>query len=177
MGRSGAAAALADGVHAGGHKAARVAAGGGTEDAREGDAGGLDVQRLRADDGAALATLCGALAERGVVVIDTAGRSHQRPGEVEDLAALLGPAGVAEVHLVMPAAVAPADLEDVEHRFRLAGVNRLTLTKLDETRFHGNLLNLPMRMGNPLAFLSSSTSVPDALAPARGRRVAEMLLP
>ncbi len=88
-----------------------------------------------------------------------------------------GPAKVAEVHLVLPAAAAAADLGDVQRRFRLVGVNRLTLTKLDETRFHGNLLNLPMRMGKPLAFLSSGASVPGALAPARGRRVAEMLLP
>jgi flagellar biosynthesis protein FlhF len=137
----------------------------------------LDVQVFRAPDGAALATLCGTLADRDLVVIDTAGRSHQKLGEIEDLAALLTPAKVAEVHLVLPAAAAPADLGDVQRRFRLTGVNRLTLTKLDETRFHGNLLNLPMRIGKPLAFLSSGASVPGALAPAQGRHVAEMLLP
>ncbi len=177
VGKTSAAACLAGRFRAAGLAVALVAAGDGPHDALEGHARRLDVQLFRAPDGAALATLCGTLADRDLVVIDTAGRSHQRLGEIEDLAALLGPAKVAEVHLVLPAAAALADLGDVQRRFRLTGVNRLTLTKLDETRFHGNLLNLPMRMGKPLAFLSSGASVPGALAPARGRRVAEMLLP
>jgi hypothetical protein len=32
-------------------------------------------------------------------------------------------------------------------------------------------------MGKPLAFLADGTAVPDALAPADARRVAELLLP
>ncbi len=177
VGKTSAAACLAGRYRAAGLAVALVAAGEGPHDALEGHAHRLDVQLFRAPDGAALATLCGTLADRDLVVIDTAGRSHQRLGEIEDLAALLAPAKVAEVHLVLPAAAAPADLGDVQRRFRLTGVNRLTLTKLDETRFHGNLLNLPMRIGKPLAFLSSGASVPGALAPAQGRHVAEMLLP
>ena len=177
VGKTSAAACLAGRYRAAGLAVALVAAGDGPHDALEGHARRLDVQLFRAPDGAALATLCGTLADRDLVVIDTAGRSHQRLGEIEGLAALLGPAKVAEVHLVLPAAAALADLGDVQRRFRLTGVNRLTLTKLDETRFHGNLLNLPMRMGKPLAFLSSGASVPGALTPARGRRVAETLLP
>ena len=177
VGKTSAAACLAGRFRAAGLAVALVAAGEGPHDALEGHARRLDVQLFRAADGPALATLCATLADRDLVVIDTAGRSHQRLGEIEDLAGLLDPAKVAEVHLVLPAAAATADLGDVQRRFRLTGVNRLTLTKLDETRFHGNLLNLPMRMGKPLAFLSSGASVPGALAPAQGRRVAEMLLP
>ena len=177
VGKTSAAACLAGRYRAAGLAVALVAAGEGPHDALEGHARRLDVQLFRAADGPALATLCGTLADRDLVVIDTAGRSHQALGEIEDLAALLGPAEVGEVHLVLPAAAALADLGDVQRRFRLAGVNRLTLTKLDETRFHGNLLNLPMRMGKPLAFLSSGTSVPGSLVPAQGRRVAELLLP
>ena len=177
VGKTSAAASLAGRYRAAGLAVALVAAGEGPHDALEGHARRLDVQLFRAPDGAALATLCGTLADRDLVVIDTAGRSHQQLGEIEGLAALLEPAKVAEIHLVLPAAAALADISDVQRRFRLVGVNRLTLTKLDETRFHGNLLNLPMRMGKPLAFLSSGTSVPGALAPADGRRVAEMLLP
>jgi flagellar biosynthesis GTPase FlhF len=41
----------------------------------------------------------------------------------------------------------------------------------------GNLVNVPLRIGKPLAFLSDGTSVPGSLAPADARRVAEALLP
>ncbi len=177
VGKTSAAACLAGRYRSAGLAVALVAAGGGPHDALEGHARRLDVQLFRAADGPALATLCGTLADRDLVVIDTAGRSQQQLGEIEDLAGLLAPANAAEVHLVLPAAASLADIGDVQRRFRMVGVNRLALTKLDETRFHGNLLNLPMRMGKALSFLSAGTSVPGALAPADGRRVAEMLLP
>ena len=177
VGKTSAAACLAGRYRAAGLAVALVAAGEGPHDALEGHARRLDVQLFRAADGPALGTLCGTLADRDLVVIDTAGRSQQQLGEIEALAGLLGPAKPDEVHLVLPAAAALADIGDVQRRFRLVGVSRLALTKLDETRFHGNLLNLPMRMGKPLSFLSAGTSVPGALAPADGRRVAEMLLP
>ena len=77
----------------------------------------------------------------------------------------------------MPAATSPSDLGDLQRRFRIAGVNRTTLTKLDETRFLGNLVNVPLRMGKPLAYLSDGTSVPGSVRPADARRVAEALLP
>ena len=177
VGKTTAAACLAGRYRAAGLAVALVAAGEGPHDSLEGHARRLDVQLFRAPDGPALAVLCGTLADRDLVVIDTAGRSQQQLGEIEDLAGLLAPAKPAEVHLVLPAAASMADIGDVQRRFRMVGVNRLALTKLDETRFHGNLLNLPMRMGKPLSFLSAGTSVPGALAPADARRVAEMLLP
>lgn len=177
VGKTSAAACLAGRYRAAGLAVALVAAGAGPHDSLEGHARRLDVQLFRAADGPALATLCGTLADRDLVVIDTAGRSQQQLGEIEELAALLAPARPAEVHLVLPATASLADIGDVQRRFRMVGVNRIALTKLDETRFHGNLLNLPMRVGKPLSYLSAGTSVPRALAPADGRRVAEMLLP
>lgn len=110
-------------------------------------------------------------------MIDTHGRSHQQLSEIEQLAALISPASPDEVHLVMPAATPASDLGDLQRRFRIAGVNRLTLSKLDETRHLGNLIYVPLRMGKPLACLSDGTSVPGSLVPADARRVAEALLP
>ena len=177
VGKTSAAAAMAGAYRAAGMAVALVAAGPGAHDALAGHARRLDVQLFAAEDGAALAELVATLADRDVIVIDTHGRSHTQLAEIESLAALLGPAKADEVHLVLPAATAQADLGDLQRRFRLAGVNRVTLTKLDETRFVGNLVNIPLKIGKPLAFLSDGTSVPGSLAPADARRVAEALLP
>jgi flagellar biosynthesis protein FlhF len=177
VGKTSAAAAMAGAYRAAGMAVALVAAGPGAHDALAAHARRLDVQLFTAEDGAALAGLVTTLADRDVIVIDTHGRSHTQLAEIEALAALLGPAKPDEVHLVLPAATAPADLGDLQRRFRLAGVNRVTLTKLDETRFVGNLVNVPLKVGKPLAFLSDGTSVPGSLAPADARRVAEALLP
>ncbi len=177
VGKTTAAASLAGRYRAAGLTVALVAAGAGPHDTLEGHARRLDIQLFRAPDGASLARLRPTLVDRDLVIVDTAGRSHQRLEEIEDLAALLGPAAVDEVHLVLPLATPLADLGDVQRRFRMVGVNRLCLTKVDETRHIGNLVNVPLRMGKPLAFVSDGTSVPGGLAPADGRRIAEMILP
>lgn len=177
VGKTSAAAAMAGAYRAAGMAVAMVAAGPGAHDALAAHARRLDVQLFAAEDGAALAELVATLADRDVIVIDTHGRSHTQLAEIESLAALLGPAKADEVHLVLPAATASADLGDLQRRFRLAGVNRVTLTKLDETRFTGNLVNVPLKIGKPLAFMSDGTAVPGSLAPADARRVAEALLP
>jgi len=177
VGKTNAAVGLAGRYRAAGLAVALVAAGAGTHDSLEGHARRLDIQLFRAQDGPALTALCATLADRDLIVIDTEGRSHQHLEDIEELAALLAPAKADEVHLVLPTATPVADLGDAQRRFRMVGVNRLTMTKLDETRFHGNLVNVPLRIGKPLGFLSDGTSVTDALRPADGRRVAEMLLP
>jgi flagellar biosynthesis protein FlhF len=177
VGKTSAAVGLAGRYRAAGLAVALVAAGAGAHDALEGHARRLDIQLFRAANGPALSTLCSTLGDRDLIVIDTEGCSHQHLEEIEELAALLGPVKADEVHLVLPAATPVADLGDAQRRFRMAGVNRLTMTKLDETRYHGNLINVPLRMGKPLGFLSDGTSVTDALAPADACRVAEMLLP
>ncbi len=177
VGKTSAAVGLAGRHRAAGLAVALVAAGPGPHDGLEGHARRLDIQLFRAADGPALKALCGTLADRDLIVIDTDGCSHQSLGEIEELAALLNPLKADEVHLVIPTATPVADLGDAQRRFRMVGVNRLTMTKLDETRFHGNLVNVPLRMGKPLGFLSDGTSVADSLSPADARRVAEMLLP
>lgn len=176
VGKTSAAVGLAGRYRAAGLAVALVAAGAGPHDALEGHARRLDIQLFRAADGPSLVALCQTLGDRDLIVIDTEGRSHQNLQEMEELTALLAPVKADEVHLVLPAATPAADLGDAQRRFRMVGVNRLTMTKLDETRFHGNLVNVPLRMGKPLGFLSSGTSVADALAPADARCVAEMLL-
>lgn len=177
VGKTSAAVGLAGRYRAAGLAVALIAAGSGAHDALEGHARRLDIQLFRAPDGPSLENLCSTLGDRDLIVIDTEGCSHQHLAEIEELAALLAPAKADEVHLVLPMATPVADLGDAQRRFRMVGVNRLTMTKLDETRYHGNLINVPLRMGKPLGFLSDGTSVAGSLRPADARRVAEMLLP
>ena len=176
VGKTSAAASLAGRFRAAGLTVALVAAGDGPHDALEAHARRMDVQLFRAADGETLARLRATLVDRDLVVVDTAGRSAQQLGEIEDLTALLASSAVDEVVLTLPLATPLADLGDVQRRFRMTGVNRIALTKLDETRHLGNLVNVPLRMGKPLAYLSDGTSVPGSLAPADARRVAEMIL-
>lgn len=115
--------------------------------------------------------------EVDIVLIDTPGCSHTNLEEMEELGRLLGQSRIEEVHLVLPVAIPLGDLGDLSRRFRIAGVNRLTLTKLDETRLLGNLVNVPLRLSKPLAFLADGTSATAHLAPANPNDVVDVLLP
>ncbi|MCU0306407.1 MAG: hypothetical protein MUE51_01310 [Thermoleophilia bacterium] len=159
-----------------GQEVALVAAGPGPHDTLRALAARQGIEVVDAPDAAALAAAREALAARDLVVVDTAGRSHLCLEEMEALRDLLGPARAEEVHLVVPVAVPLDDVGDMARRFRMAGVNRVTMTKLDETGHHGNLVNVPMRLGKPLAYLADGAGVPGALVPARARRIAGRLL-
>lgn len=137
----------------------------------------LGLAFAHAEDGDALAAVRQELSECDIVLIDTPGRSHTNLEDMEELGKLLSAARIEEVHLVLPVSLALADLGDVSRRFRIAGVNRLTLTKLDETRLLGNLVNIPLRMAKPLSFLADGVSTTGDLSPADPRRVASLLLP
>jgi flagellar biosynthesis protein FlhF len=177
VGKTTTACKLAGRMSAAGMRVALVAAGQGSHQALEAHARMLGVEAILAEDAESLLQARKALADRDLVVVDTTGRSHQDLDGIEDLAALLGPARPDEVHLVLPVTSSLADLGDVTRRFRIAGVNRVSVTKLDETRFHGNLVNFPLRVGKPLGFVTDGTSVPGALRPADALLIAEMLLP
>ncbi|MEW6583343.1 MAG: hypothetical protein AB1416_11355, partial [Actinomycetota bacterium] len=177
VGKTTTACKLAGRMASAGLRVALIAAGPGPHHALEDHARRLGVDAILCEDADSLVQAREALADRDLVIVDTAGRSHKDLAEIEALARLVGPAKPEEVHLVLPVAAALTDLGDVARRFRLVGVNRVTVTKLDETRFLGNLVNFPLRIGKPLGYLADGAGVPGALAPAAGDAVAELLLP
>ncbi len=137
----------------------------------------LGVPVVHAEDAEALAQARRTLVDRDLIVIDTPGCAHTAADDLAVLRTLLGGAAPDEVHLVLPAATPPIDLGDLHTAFRPVGVNRITLTKLDETRHFGGVLNAPMRIGRPLAYIADGAGVPGAIAPADPRLAAELLLP
>jgi flagellar biosynthesis protein FlhF len=137
----------------------------------------LDLTVVEATEAQAVSHACAHLASRDLLIIDTPGCSHTAGDEVRETATLVDAAGAEEVHLVLPAATPSGDLGDLQTAFKPLGVNRVTLTKLDETRFFGGVLNAPMRIGRPLAYIADGAALPGAIAPADPRLVAELLLP
>jgi flagellar biosynthesis protein FlhF len=176
VGKSSTACKLAGRHAAAGLSVGLIAAGPGPHPVLEAHARALGLDAYLAEDAAALAAARTALAGLDLVVIDTAGRSAQDLAGVEELAALLGPANPDEVHLVLPVTSALADLGDLLRRFRLTGVNRLIATKLDETRYLGNLVNFPLRAAKPLAYVADGTEIPGAVRPADAAEVAALLI-
>lgn len=85
-------------------------------------------------------------------------------------------AAPAEVHLVISATTKSADLLPIVGKFSLVPINRFLVTKLDETRTHGMILNLASNFSIPISYLSTGQNVPNDIEEATPERLADLVM-
>jgi len=124
---------------------------------------------------AAARELLGKLDPVDLLLIDTPGIGVQDRGRFVRLAALLRAVRPQEVHLVLPASLAPAVQQRAAKLFAPLGVARVVLTRLDEVVGFGVVLGAVGKMGWPLSYLTDGQNVPKNIEKACGRRVAEII--
>lgn len=112
-----------------------------------------------------------------LVLVDTAGHSPQDGPRLQHLQELCRslPAG-SEVMLVIPAALRQRDLAELLALYRKLRVDSVCVSKLDETRRRGPLLNAPFWLERPLRFVTTGQAVPDDIEVAEPRSVVRWLL-
>jgi flagellar biosynthesis protein FlhF len=115
-------------------------------------------------------------ADKDLILIDTAGRSHRDEPRMEELAAFLGPETGTRNHLVLAAPTRERELEETVRRFGLLPLDSLIFTKLDECGELGSLLNIPIRRQLPISYLTNGQRVPEDLLNARPEMLADLIL-
>ena len=68
-----------------------------------------------------------------------------------------------EVNLVLAATVKHEDMEDIYQNFSFLNLNAVILTKFDETKHFGTLLNFMLLYHLPMAYFTTGQEVPDDL--------------
>ncbi|HEY8426524.1 MAG TPA: hypothetical protein VIK73_10995 [Limnochordales bacterium] len=118
-----------------------------------------------------------AAATHDLVLIDTAGHN---PGDAERLARTEALARALPAHavilLVVPAGMRQGDLRELVAAYRSIPIGGIVVTKVDETRCRGVLLNAPRWAQAPLAYIATGQMVPDDIELADGEAVARWLL-
>jgi flagellar biosynthesis protein FlhF len=117
------------------------------------------------------------LSQCDVVLIDTPSSAYLDRASFAQVGACLAAAGVDEVHAVVPLATRVREAESVVEHFRPLGVNRLVVTKLDESRYAGQLLNFGFRFGMPIPFVTDGQRVPEDIRVASAREIAALIVP
>lgn len=126
----------------------------------------LGVPFAPVDGPAALARAVPAAGARSALdLLDTPGLGAGEAGDAA-LGALLRAARPTEVHAVLGATQKPADAVPVLRRARALGATHLALTRLDETRSPGSVLEVAREAGLPLSYFGTGRDVPDDLQPA-----------
>lgn len=117
-------------------------------------------------------------ADYDIVLIDTAGRSHQSIEQREDISKLLEaiPEEEREVYLVLSATTKYRDLIKITETYSEFVSYNLIFTKLDETDCLGNILNIHMLTDAPLSYTTYGQNVPDDIGKIDAQSIAKKLL-
>lgn len=114
--------------------------------------------------------------ECDVVLIDTAGRSQNDTGRLDELKRYIAAANPHEVHLVLSSTAGEKVLLGEAEAFVPIGVQKIVLTKLDEAASFGTLINVLKQIGKPLSYVTTGQEVPAHLEVGRAERLAELVL-
>jgi flagellar biosynthesis protein FlhF len=114
--------------------------------------------------------------DKDLILVDTAGRSPKDELSLQELAGFLDPALQIENHLVLSATSRENELYSVIKKFEKIELHGLVFTKLDECDLLGSILNVHLRAGYPMSFLTNGQKVPEDLLPNEPHHIARMIL-
>lgn len=96
-----------------------------------------------------------------LILVDTAGRNFRDNMYIHDLQKTMKED--AETYLVLSLTAKADDIKNVYQQFRHIPLTSLIMTKLDETRQYGSMLNLMAEHHMGIAYLTNGQDVPDDL--------------
>lgn len=117
--------------------------------------------------------------EYDYIFIDTAGHSHRNDELLERAGQLLNAArevSECQAFLVVSATTKYKDLMKIAANYREITDYQLIFTKLDETSALGNLMNLRMFTGVPIAYVTCGQNVPDDIEQFNPQKTVKNLL-
>lgn len=112
------------------------------------------------------------------ILVDTAGRSHKNKEQVDDLKKLFEAFSKYDIltYLVLSATTKYKDLQRITSLYEDISEYGLIFTKLDETDAIGNVLNVKLDTGMPLAYISYGQNVPDDIEIMNPQVIAKQVL-
>jgi flagellar biosynthesis protein FlhF len=118
-----------------------------------------------------------AFAGHDLMIIDTPGSTYLDPATFAQVQACLAAIGVDDVNVVLPLATSSREARALVDAFRPLGANRMVVSRTDESRYIGQLLNFGFRLGVPMTFLSEGPRITGDLCAASAREIAERIVP
>ncbi len=113
------------------------------------------------------------------IMVDTAGHSQHNDElkqDIENYIRTLEDCMDCENFLVLSATTKYRDLMDIADSYSELVAYKLIFTKMDETSAQGNLYNIRMHTGAPIAYITNGQNVPDDIAVFDAQRIVKNLL-
>jgi len=116
------------------------------------------------------------MADRDVVLVDTAGKAPGDENYQKEMTEWIGVARADEVFLVVSVATGHRAVKEIIRHYSFLPDYKLIMTKLDEVSAWGNVLHIRELAGKPLAYVTTGQNVPDDIRPADTRRLADNII-
>lgn len=116
-----------------------------------------------------------ALKDYDIVLVDTAGRSHQNDLQMSELRALSEAVKPNITFLVISMNYKLDDVKRIVERFSTVKPTHIILTKMDETSVYGTFVNISEITGLPIAFVTNGQRVPDDIFEANPMELARIV--
>jgi flagellar biosynthesis protein FlhF len=112
---------------------------------------------------------------RDVVIVDTAGRSQHDRLRLNELKLFLESLDTS-IYLTISANLAELVMYEVIMQFGMFPLRGLIFSKLDETSYPGNIINVAYRTKLPLLCFTTGQTVPDDIVMASHEYLAKLIL-
>ncbi|MBN1536722.1 MAG: hypothetical protein JW908_08330 [Anaerolineales bacterium] len=111
-----------------------------------------------------------------IIILDTSARSPYQESDIIELGSFLTTLPNKAVYMAAPATAKEKDLREAWVAYSPLEISGLVVTKIDETKYYGDMLNLAWHTQAPLAYFTLGTHILDNLLPADAKKCASLIL-
>lgn len=111
-----------------------------------------------------------------LILVDTAGRSHRDKMRLLELQRMLKDIGNQQAFLVISATTNYKNALDIISSYSFLKECRVLISKIDENTTKGIILNIAVKGGKPLSYITTGQNVPDDIEKVDGERMASLIL-
>ncbi|NMA62697.1 MAG: flagellar biosynthesis protein FlhF [Syntrophomonadaceae bacterium] len=116
------------------------------------------------------------LRHRDLILLDTAGRNPRDQRQISELGEFIQVSKPDEVMLVLNTNTHTSDLLDIYRRFNVIKIDKVIFTKVDESEYHGQILNVLYNTRTNLAYITNGQNVPDDIEVPDPIHLAQLIL-
>jgi flagellar biosynthesis protein FlhF len=111
-----------------------------------------------------------------LILVDTPGINHHNRNLIREFGAFFSKLSDLQIHLVMTATTKEKDLTGTVAAFKELNINRVLITKIDESSTYGNLINLLIKTNIQLSYICSGRRVPNDIEPGSVEKIINLLV-
>ena len=112
-----------------------------------------------------------------IIMVDTSGRSHRNDLKISEIKSYVEAAECdCEKILCVSANTKKSDLNDVFRAFSIVDFNSVIITKVDETSYIGNVVDIADKYNKPIAYFTNGQEVPNDIVLAEPDKLVDMMI-